>query len=119
MKQKIFTAVFILLIFFSVLYYELSSSIKYNEGEYEGSGRGYLSEIKVKVTTGKKMIENIEIISEDENPEIAKIVYPLLIEKIKTSNDADIDIITGATLTSEGFIEAVNDALSHAERAAK
>lgn len=119
MKKKIFTAFFILLIVFSVLYYELISSIKYSEGEYAGSGRGYLSEIKVKVTTGKKIIKDIEIISEDENPEIAKIVYPLLIEKIKSSNDSDIDIITGATLTSEGFIEAVNDALRQAEREAK
>ena len=119
MKKKIFTAVFILLIIFSVLYYELVSSIKYHEGEYSGEGRGYLSDIKVNVTTGKKVIENIEIVSEDENPEIAKIVYPLLIEKIKTSNSADIDIITGATLTSEGFIEAVSNALGQAERAVK
>lgn len=119
MKKRIFTALFILLIIFSVLYYELVSSIKYYEGEYAGTGRGYLSEIKVRVTTGKKVINEIEIISEDENPEIAKIVYPLLIEKIKSSNNADIDIITGATLTSEGFIEAVNDALIQAERAGK
>lgn len=116
MNKKFFTVVFILLIIFSVLYYELVASIKYLEGEYIGKGSGYLSTINVKVITDKKSIKEIYIISEDENPEISKIVYPILIEKIKSSNDADIDIITGATLTSRGFIEAVKHALTQAER---
>lgn len=106
---------FILLILLSIIIYQIGKESLFEEGSYIGTGVGYTSEIVIKVTTDNKRILDIEVISQDENPEIANIVYPLLISSSKINNGKNIDVITGATLTSQGFIDALNEALMKAK----
>lgn len=107
--------IFIILILFSMILYQFRKESIFNEGIYTGTGDGYTSEIILKVETDSRKILEIEVVSENENPEIGNIVYPLLIADAKTNNGENIDVITGATLTSQGFIDALKEALSKAK----
>lgn len=88
--------------------------INYNKGEYEGSSVGHEGIIRVKVETDENKIINIEILEEYEMPEISIHVYDKIIETVIRNNKADINTISGATYTSKGLIEAIDDALQKA-----
>lgn len=87
---------------------------KYKDGVYEGKAKGYTSEIKVRVTIEKGKISKIEIIEEKEDKiyfEQAKKV----IDRIIGKQDLQVDVSSGATISSKGIIYAVQDALDKAE----
>jgi uncharacterized protein with FMN-binding domain len=85
----------------------------YEDGTYTGSGEGYKSTITLKVTIADNQITDIQEISQNETLskwEKAKLIF----EEIINANSTDVDAISSATYSSEGIIEAVNDALSKA-----
>lgn len=93
------------------------SSSEYIDGEYEGIGDGYGPNLKVNVTIKDGLIYEIAIISHNEVGErfygpAFEIVPQDIIEK-QTTN---VDVISGATYSSRGIIEAVEDALSKASK---
>lgn len=89
--------------------------ILYKDGVYEGVGQGHHGPIKVKVTVEENRIVKIDIIEHQETPYLCDIVYEELPEKIIKANSTDVDVVAGATFTSNGLIEAVNNALSDAK----
>ena len=88
-------------------------------GTYEGGGQGFGGEITVEVTLDEEgTITNVEV--KDHNESVNDIEQvPLALEevpaRIVASNSAEVDITSGATATSNGIMEAVEDALSKAE----
>lgn len=85
----------------------------YEEGTYTGSGAGYKSTITLKITIADNQITEIQEISQNETLskwEMAKVLF----EEIINANSTDVDAISSATYSSDGIIEAVNDALSKA-----
>ena len=88
--------------------------IIYKEGKYEGSGQGHIDEIKVEITTDEYEIKTIEIIEDQEIPLLSKIVYEEIPKEVIKANSTKVDAVTGATYTSKGLIEAIEDALSKA-----
>lgn len=85
----------------------------YNAGTYEGEGQGHSGVIKVSVLVTETKIENIEIIEFNES-EFAVDPANQLVDRIIKANSSEVDAIAGASLTSKGVIDAVNDALSKA-----
>lgn len=89
---------------------------KYIPGEYETSSTGYSGGLKVKVVLTENEISSVEVTSHNEvgkqyyEEAIAKIP-PLIVEKQST----DVDVISGATKTSNGIIKAVDKALKKAQ----
>ena len=85
-------------------------------GTYEGEADGYGGKIKVKVSldeVGKiSKIEVDENHSETEN--IAGIPINKIPESIISSQSLDVDVVSGATVTSDGILEAVANALKNA-----
>lgn len=86
----------------------------YAPGEYIGVGEGHHGPIKVSVETDENRIIEIKVIEEYEMPELAVIVYEQIPEKVIKSNNADVDVVAGASYTSIGLIEAIKDGLSKA-----
>ncbi|WIV13389.1 FMN-binding protein [Proteiniborus sp. MB09-C3] len=86
----------------------------YVPGEYVGVGEGHHGPIKVILTTDEYNILNIEVIEEYEMPELAAIVYEEIPKKVIKSNNADVDVVAGASYTSVGLINAIKDGLSKA-----
>lgn len=85
----------------------------YIDGEYEGTGTGRNGNIVLKVTISDNKITEIETVSQAETPsywENAK----TLIDTIMGANSTDVDGVSGATISSNGIKNAVNNALSKA-----
>jgi succinate dehydrogenase/fumarate reductase flavoprotein subunit len=83
------------------------------ENEYigEGTGKGG-TPIKVKVTMDGDTIVNIEVLEQSETAGISDKAFEDVIADILEKQTTDVDIVSGATLTSNGIIEAVADALA-------
>lgn len=86
----------------------------YVDGVYEGTAEGFGGDITVQVRISDGKIALIEIVSaEDETPsyfEDAKAV----IGRIVKAQNLEVDIVSGATYSSVGIINAVADALKQA-----
>ncbi len=81
------------------------------DGTYAGEGSGKGGKIAVELTMKDGQIADIVIGENNETPGFADAMTQLRQTMIDT-NQIEIDIVSGATLSSKGFIEAVKDAYS-------
>lgn len=81
------------------------------EQVFEGTGNGKHGDIKVEVTMKDNHIEDIKVLNHGENKVLAEPVYEELEQTIINQNSTEVDVVTGSTATSEGYLEAVNDAV--------
>ena len=85
------------------------------ENEYIGEGRGKGgTPIRVKVTKDGDRIANIEVLDHTETAGISDSAFENVIADILEKQTPDVDIVSGVTLTSNGIIEAVKNALAQA-----
>ena len=59
-------------------------------------------------------IQDIKIVKNAENPILAKKVFTDLKDQVVALSSTDVDLISGATFSAKGFIDAVNDAAKKA-----
>jgi fumarate reductase flavoprotein subunit len=91
-----------------------SSLAMYEPGKWEGTGDGYNGPIQVLVETDSTSIIDIYVLWQEEDLLIGGAALEELKEFVLETDSTDIDAISGATESSEGFIGAVDDALSKA-----
>lgn len=85
------------------------------DGVYTGSGMGMNAQITVEVTILNGVITNISVLSSrDDEPYYSDALA--VIENILSANSIEVDTISGATYSSGGIIDAVEDALTEAEK---
>jgi len=82
-----------------------------NSGGYEGIGRGFRGPIHVLVQISHAGIEDILIIRHRESPFPGLAAMEELLDMILETGSTDLDAISGATFSSRGFLEAVENAL--------
>ena len=80
----------------------------------EGAGVGKHGDITVAVTFDAGKIQDIKIVKNAENPILAKKVFTDLKDQVVALSSTDVDLISGATFSAKGFIDAVNDAAKKA-----
>lgn len=80
----------------------------------EGTGVGKHGDVTVAVTFDAGKIKDIKVVKEQENPVLAKKVYTDLKDAVVQQNAVDVDVIAGATFSSKGFLDAVEDAAKKA-----
>ncbi len=85
------------------------------DGTYEGSAFGFGDLITVSVTLKDGRMTDISVISADgeDKPYYKQAVSVL--NKMLDAQSTDVDTVSGATLTADGLIDAVADALGKAE----
>lgn len=88
----------------------------YADNVYEGVGQGYNGEIILEVTIAGGSIVNIEIVDSSETDSIGGAAYAELTARALEAQDSNIDTVSGATKTTQGFCEALENALSKASR---
>jgi len=88
----------------------------FTPGVYLGNGIGYRGMIQVRVQTSAAGIVDAAIVSHQESnyPGLAAMVE--LMEQVLETGDTDLDAISGATHSSRGFLQAVEDALEKSRR---
>ena len=83
-------------------------------GVLTGTADGFGGPITVSVTMDGDKIAAVEVVSNSETPEIAGAALEQIPAAIVAANSADVDIVSGATYTSNGIINAVKNALESA-----
>jgi len=87
----------------------------WKDGEYIGTGTGLRPGLRVRVTIEAGRIASVEVIEHHERDRrYWGRPVSLLPQLVIDAQSADVDTVTGATMTSRGIIEAVRDALSQA-----
>ena len=86
----------------------------YMDGTYTGSGTGFAGTITVSVTVSANRITAINIVdASSETPSYFASAQGV-ISKILASQSPNVDAVSGATYSSNGIIQAVQNALSQA-----
>lgn len=85
-----------------------------SDGTLTGTARGFMGDIVVSVTMDGDTITAVEIVSNSETPAIAGNALEQIPAAIVEANSPDVDIVSGATYTSNGIINAVKNALESA-----
>lgn len=87
----------------------------YKNGTYEGSGIGYGGTITVQVTLQDDTITDVSVTSAPGEDSAYLTQGENVISSIISEQSTDVDTVSGATFSSTGILEAVNDALTKAE----
>ena len=76
-----------------------------------GVGEGKHGQVEVEVTFQDDRIADIKVVKSDENTVLADPVYKSLKDQMIAYNKTDVEVVSGSSVTSEGYIEAVKDAV--------
>lgn len=87
---------------------------KYTPGTYTGTGRGNGGNIEVAVTFSADAITGIEIVAHNETPGIFDVPFERIPNAVIEGQTLNVDIVSGATYSSGGLIEAITDAVVQA-----
>ena len=91
---------------------ETGSAAIFTPGTYEGTGKGYGGDIKVSVTVDETSITDIEVVEQTETEGVGGAALPILVDKVLSAQSVNIDGVSGATYTSDGFLTAVREAIT-------
>ena len=92
-----------------------SEDLVYKNGTYTGDGQGFGGNIQVQVTLEDDTITDIQVVSAPGEDSAYLSQGQGVISTILAAQSTDVDTISGATFSSTGIINAVNDALGKAE----
>ena len=86
------------------------------DGVYVGTGKGFMGKLEAEVTVAGGKITAVKVIKHVDTPEIANPAIEKLSAKVVEEQKL-VDVVSGATYTSKGFLEAVEAALNSAPKA--
>ena len=93
---------------------EASNVLKMKPGAYVESAIGWNGPIEVKTTVSDNRIDSIEILKSDEVPYIADEPMKAIIQKVVSEQNLSVDVVTGASRSSEALLRAVGQAVQAA-----
>ena len=93
-----------------------TNTLTYKDGTYEGTGKGHSGETVLSVVVIDGKVNDIELISHGDTEDIfASALEPVLTQAIENNGTSKVDTVAGATNSSNGLIEAINNALAKAQ----
>ncbi len=90
------------------------SGLTFTPGTYEASARGIGSDVKVTMTFDETMITDVQIDVSGETPDIGGKVGDQMAQAILSAQSADVDAVSGATVTCDAVKAAAADCISQA-----
>ena len=91
------------------------SDYVYKDGTYTGEAEGYGGTIQVEVTLAGDEITSINVVSAPGEDSAYLSQAESVINSVISSQSTDVDTVSGATFSSTGFLNAVDEALGKAE----
>jgi uncharacterized protein with FMN-binding domain len=91
----------------------------YRDGTYTGSSENaYYGRVQVQVTVANHQVAGIKVLSYPNDRRTSRYInsqaLPLLRQEVIAADSANVDTISGATLTSEAYIRSLGSALRQA-----
>lgn len=86
---------------------------EFEAGVYEGTAAGFGGDVTAQVTidaSGK--ITDLKVTGDGETPSVGGAAIDPMVEAILEAGSAEVDSVSGATITSQAIINAVKDALT-------
>ncbi len=96
----------------------ISGKVPYNEGIYYGTAEGYNGNITVAVVIQDHTIKAI-LVTEKEDDETFFNRAMNVVSDVMKKQSTEVDVVSGATYSSNGLLGAIRDALKEAERVTK
>lgn len=90
---------------------KVTGSFELADGVYKGSATGFSGPVTVAVTIMDKKITSIDILSSTDDEAFFNRAKGV-IDRIISSQSFDVDVVSGATYSSNGIIKAVKNALT-------
>lgn len=107
--RKVLSGVLALLMLLSLA---VAAGAETADGQYTGTGAGLMGTIEVSVTVQDGKIAGVEVLSHSETAGICDPALEGIPAAIVEAQSADVEAVAGATYTSRGIMEAVQNALS-------
>ena len=87
---------------------------QFQPGRYQGTGEGYGGTITVEVEVSADRIEAVSILSHNESRGVCEAAFEQIPAEILRQGTPYVELVAGATLTSQGVIDAAAQALEQA-----
>ena len=91
-----------------------AASGSYTPGTYTATAKGIESDVKVDVTVDESSITDVAIDVSGETAGIGADIGDQMAEKFLAAQSADVDVVAGASITSNALMQAMADALAQA-----
>lgn len=88
--------------------------VTYRDGTYYATAQGKSGDVNVTVVISGGMIVRVTLGQNNETEAMAEKAQSTVIPEILSSQSTDVDVATGATVTSNAIIDAVNQVLERA-----
>ena len=83
-------------------------------GKYSASAHGSKHDLTVEVTVDANSITDIRVVESNDSPYISDAAIDQLPQRIVDAQSLNVDVVSGATLTSAGILNAVADCIVQA-----
>ena len=90
------------------------TAIAFTPGTYTGTAQGYNGVVELAVTFTENAIEAIEVVSHKETEHVGDVAFGILPEEIIAFTSTGVDVVSGATVTSNAILSAVQNAAEQA-----
>ncbi|MGF7194776.1 NADH-dependent flavin oxidoreductase [Staphylococcus pasteuri] len=91
-----------------------NKKVKFNKGTYNVFAKGHNGNLPMKVELSEDKIVSIEVDDSGESEGIANPVFERLPQDIIEGQTLNVDVVSGATVTSEGIIQGIAEAIEQA-----
>lgn len=109
-KLKLFCLALVMIAFVT-MFSGCSSDAGYIDGTYEGSYETAMQTVEVSVAIEDGQISQVNVTNEDEMEGPGLDAVAAIPDMIVEAQSTDVDVVSGATVTSNGIIEAAAAAL--------
>ena len=92
-------------------YVDAGIAVGLPDGTYTGSGMGFRGETEVSVKVSDSIITDITVQSTSDDKEYVNKASHLIIAEIISNQSTDVDLVSGATYSSNAIVSAVKNAL--------
>lgn len=118
LKNTIIIILISIAMVFGIQYFTQKMPVEYIPGSYYGVAKGMTKDIWVKADFDDATILNITIVDHEENSGYYETVFEELPKRIISLQSCNVDGISGATITSNGLLEAVQSTMNQAKGSA-
>ena len=93
---------------------ENTAALAFTAGTYTGTANGYNGSVELSVTFSDTAVTAIEVGTNSETAHVGDVAFEPVIADILAANGTGVDVVSGATFSSNAIRNAVNDAATQA-----